>query len=314
MDQLLTGLKAAAEPTRMRLLKICAQQELTVSELTQILGQSQPRISRHLKLLCDAGLMERVSEGAWAYFHLARLGAAGDLARQLVEMVPNDDTTVVRDRGRLATVMEVRAVAAANYFSNNAESWDKIRSLHVEEPAVERALLRYFPAETVDDYLDIGTGTGRLLNLLGDRARVCTGVDASREMLAVARANLAAANRHNCTVRQGDMYDLPWSGPSFDAITLHMVLHYAADPAAAIIEAVRVLRPGGRLLIVDFAPHNIEALRSEEAHQRMGFSDLEIRRWLKAAGLVLGPTDELPGDPLTVVIWTADGRQRKEAA
>lgn len=319
MDQLLTGLKAAAEPTRIRLLKICAQQELTVSELTQILGQSQPRISRHLKLLCDAGLMERVSEGAWAYFHLAGSGAGGDLARQIVDLVPAQDSTVIRDMDRLATVMKVRAVAASNYFSVNAESWDKIRSLHVEEPAVEAALRRFFPESDIGHFLDIGTGTGRLLTLLADRARVCIGVDASREMLAVARANLAAADSHNCTVRQGDMYDLPWSEPAFDAVTLHMVLHYAVDPAAVVKEAARVLRPGGRLLIADFASHTVEALRTEEAHQRMGFSDAEIHRWLKMAGLAPGPIEELPGDPLTVVIWTADagagasGRRREEA-
>lgn len=305
MDHLLAGLRAAAEPTRMRLIKVCAQQELTVSELTQILGQSQPRISRHLKLLCDAGLMERVREGAWAYFHLAGSGSDGDLARHLVDLIPDDDATIVRDLARLGTVMRDRAAVAADYFRHNAAAWDKIRSLHVEEDEVERGLAGLFPDTGIDDYLDIGTGTGRMLVLFGDRVGTCVGIDASREMLAMARANLAATGRHNCTVRQGDMYDLPWNGPSFDMVTVHMVLHYAVHPAAVIGEAARVLRPGGRLLVADFAPHGVETLRTEEAHQRMGFSDAEMRRWFKQADLVSGTGAEFPGDPLTVGIWTA---------
>ncbi|MCZ6605090.1 MAG: metalloregulator ArsR/SmtB family transcription factor [Alphaproteobacteria bacterium] len=304
MEQLLGGLRAAAEPTRMRLLKVCAQQELTVSELTRILGQSQPRISRHLKLLCDAGLMERVSEGAWAYFHLVGSGPAADLARQIIDLIPERDTTVARDMERLAAVMDERAGAAAAFFRQNAAAWDKIRSLHIEEPKLEGAVARLFPAGDVGDFLDIGTGTGRMLVLLGDRARTGIGLDASREMLAVARVNLANAERHNCTVRQGDMYDLPWSAPSFDAATLHMVLHYAGNPQAVVKEAARVLRPGGTLLIADFAPHAVEMLRTEEAHQRMGFATAEIRRWMKEAGLTPAAAEELPGDPLTVMIWT----------
>lgn len=318
MEQLLTGLRAAAEPTRLRLLNVCARQELTVSDLTQILGQSQPRISRHLKLLCDAGLMERVSEGAWAYFHVTGRGPRGDLARQIVNLIPVRDPIVARDLERLSAVMEGRAAAAADYFRRNAESWDRIRSLHIEERQLEQAVAELFPAGTIENFLDIGTGTGRMLTLLADRVRWAVGIDASREMLAVARANLANAECQHCTVRQGDMYDLPWGEPTFDAVTLHMVLHYAVDPAAVIREARRVVRPGGTLLIADFAPHDVESLRSEQAHQRMGFANREMRRWLAEAGLTAGHARTLPGDPLTVAIWTATvpaatGRRRPTA-
>jgi ArsR family transcriptional regulator len=311
MQDLLSGLRAGAEPTRLRLLALCAQGEVTVSELTEILGQSQPRVSRHLKLLCDAGLLERLPEGSWVFYRLTRPGnsaggKSGVLAQQLAEMLPKDDPILVRDLQGLEAVRQARVAAAADYFSRNAAHWDEIRSLHVDDAEVERKLLELMPPEHVAELLDIGTGTGRILELFGDRGVNGVGIDMSREMLAVARANLANNGRKNCYVRQGDMYRLPWSAPSFDGVTIHQVLHFADEPARAIAEAARVLRPGGRMVISDFAPHDLDYLRREHAHRRLGFADAEVMEWVRDAGLEPKPVVHLPGKPLTVALWAAD--------
>jgi SAM-dependent methyltransferase len=305
METVLAGLRAAAEPTRLRLLVLCAKAELTVSELTAILGQSQPRVSRHLKLLCDAGLLDRLREGSWVFYRLARRASNGELARLLAGLVPEDDPILALDRERLDQIKRARAEAAAAYFGANAAQWGRIRSLYVDEVEVERALLDLLPEGRVRDLLDIGTGTGRMLEIMAPRVEHAIGVDASREMLSVARVNLERAGLRNCLVRQGDMYQLPLAGASFDAIIIHQVLHYADRPAEAIHEAARVLRPGGRLAIVDFAPHELEFLRTDHAHRRLGFADAEILDWCRAAGLEPGRARHLAGAPLTVAIWSA---------
>jgi ArsR family transcriptional regulator len=298
-------LRAAAEPTRLRLLALCAQGELTVTELTQILGQSQPRVSRHLKLMVEAGLLDRFREGTWAFYRLAQGEAAG-LAHKLIEMMPEGDATLALDRERLKAIKEARAEEASAYFRKNAAQWDKIGKLYVHESEVEKSLLGLLPARGVRDMVDIGTGTGRMLEVLGPKVGQAIGVDLSRDMLGIARANLEAAGLRNCQVRHGDMYMLPLASQSVDLATIHQVLHYADDPASVIAEAARVLRPGGRLVLVDFAPHELEFLRTEHAHRRLGFSDAEVQGWLLAAGLVPQAPVRLPGDPLTVVLWTAD--------
>jgi ArsR family transcriptional regulator len=304
MHDLLVGLRAAAESTRLRLLLLCARGELTVTELTQILGQSQPRVSRHLKLLCEAGLLERFREGSWVFYRLSD-AAGGRLARLLVDLVPESDPAVALDLERLAGIRQTRGEAAAAYFRDNAARWDRIRSLHVDEKEVERALLELLPADGIHDLLDLGTGTGRMLELFAPRVARAVGVDLSREMLAVARVNLQRAGLANCSVRHGDMYQLPLPGAAFDAVLIHQVLHYAERPAAVIAEAARVLRPGGRLLVVDFAPHELEFLRTEHAHRRLGFADAEIAAWCAEAGLEPARARHLPGTPLTVAIWSA---------
>ena len=304
LDDLLAGLRAAAEPTRLRLLALCAEGELTVSELTEILGQSQPRVSRHLKLMVEAGLLERIREGTWAFYRLTGGDAGTRLGRRLVDMIPGDDAALALDRERLGAVKQARAGRAQAYFRKNAARWNQIRQLYVAEAEVEKALLEAMPMEGVGDFLDIGTGTGRILELFGEEVERGLGIDLSREMLALARTNLERAGLGNCRVRHGDMYKLPVPSGSFDAAAIHQVLHYADDPAAAIAEAGRVLRQGGRLVIVDFAPHHLEFLRLEHAHRRLGFSDDEVKGWCRAAGLVPGGTVHLPGDPLTVTIWT----------
>jgi ubiquinone/menaquinone biosynthesis C-methylase UbiE len=305
MEQLLAALRAVAEPTRLRLVVLCARGELTVTELTQILGQSQPRVSRHLKLLCEAGLLDRFREGSWVFYRLSQSGPAGALARQLVAACDDTDSTIALDLQRLSAIKRQRADLASAYFRENADQWHRIRSLYVDEREVEAALIGIIAAADPRDLLDIGTGTGRMLEILAPRVERALGIDQSREMLSIARVNLERAGLENGSVRLGDMYQLALPDASFDAVVIHQVLHYADRPAAAITEAARVLRPTGVLVIVDFAPHTLEFLREEHAHRRLGFSDAEVAEWCIAAGLDPASPHHLSGDPLTVVIWTA---------
>jgi SAM-dependent methyltransferase len=305
MEHLLTALRAVAEATRLRLVLLCARGELTVSELTHILGQSQPRVSRHLKLLCEAGLLDRFREGSWVFYRLSQSGPAAALARQLVAACGDDDPTLALDLQRLAAIKRQRADVAAEYFRQNAAQWHRIRGLYIDEREVEAALAEIIGRSDPRELLDIGTGTGRILEILAPRVETALGVDQSREMLAVARVNLERAGLDNARVRLGDMYQLDLPDASFDAVVIHQVLHYADRPLAVIAEAARVLRPLGILLLVDFAPHDLEFLRAEHAHRRLGFDNREIAEWCRAAGLDAVAARPLPGDPLTVVIWTA---------
>ncbi|GBD50100.1 ArsR/SmtB family transcription factor [Methylopila sp. Yamaguchi] len=310
LDVALSALKAAAEPTRLRLLALLAEGELTVSDMTDILGQSQPRISRHLKLLVEAGLVERHREGAWAFFRLSD-GAGHDASlRAALARLDPADPALRRDRDRLAEVRAAHQQAAARYFSANAERWDGVRGLHVSEAAVERAILAAVGDARIETALDLGTGTGRMLELLSPRVGRAIGVDANRDMLALARANLARAGVTNTQVRQGDIFAPPVETGAFDLVVVHQVLHFLDDPARAVREAARALRPGGRLLIVDFAPHGIEELRERHAHRRLGFSSEAMAGWLAASGLDLVAHSNLPppdgdGDKLTVSLWLA---------
>jgi ubiquinone/menaquinone biosynthesis C-methylase UbiE/DNA-binding transcriptional ArsR family regulator len=296
---LLDALRAAAEPTRLRLLGILAHCELTVTEITQVLGQSQPRVSRHLRLLCDAGLLDRVPEGSWVFYRLAD----NLVARTFVAMLGDDDPSLADDRERLAAVQRLRQQSADSYFEQHAHEWNDIRSLHVPEEEVERALLSLIGDEPVGDLLDIGTGTGRILSLLAPRATRAIGIDRSHEMLAFARAALAGAEYRHVQLRHGDMYHLALPARSMDLIVLHQVLHFADDPVAVLREVARVLRPGGRLLLVDFAPHDEESLREQHAHRRLGFATDDVVHWSALAGLTANEATRLRGTPLTVVIW-----------
>ena len=305
MNLLLDALRAVAEPTRLRLLALCAEAELTVSEICQIVGQSQPRVSRHLRQLCESGLVERLPEGSWV-FHRLRRGESARLARQIVDLIPVEDAVRRRDRERLSEVRRTRAAAAAAYFRANAARWNEIRSLHVDEAEVEHELLALLPPQRVRHLLDVGTGSGRILELFARAGVPGVGIDISHEMLTVARAGLAQAGVNDCYVRHGDMYRLPWGAAEFDAVTFHQVLHFADEPAAAIGEAARVMTPGARLVVADFAPHRVDRLRSEHAHRRLGFADDEVAGWMRSAGLTPGPVRRLPGDPLTVALWSAE--------
>jgi ubiquinone/menaquinone biosynthesis C-methylase UbiE/DNA-binding transcriptional ArsR family regulator len=314
LDTLVDTLKAASESSRLRILALLARGDLTVTDLTEILNQSQPRVSRHLKLLADAGLIGRYQEGSWAFFRLADDDAARELVTGLVARIDGADPQVERDLERLAAVKHKRQTRAASYFSRNAASWDQIRSLHAPDKAVEAALVKVIGKRPFQAMLDLGTGTGRLLELFAPLYRRGVGIDMSREMLSVARANLDRAGIAHAQVRQGDIFSPPVERESFDLVTIHQVLHYLDDPALAVREAARLLRPAGRLLIVDFAPHALEFLREEHAHARLGFSDRQISDWLGEAGLDLEETQSFEprgeaGAGLTVKLWL--GRDRR---
>ena len=318
LNTLVDILKASAEPTRMRILVLLSSGDLTVTDFTEILGQSQPRISRHLKLLSEAGLIERYQEGAWAWFRLRRDGEAAALVRKIVEGASGLDPVITRDHTRLTQVRAVRAEKAQAYFSRNAGGWDELRKLHVSEEKVETALREMIGERPVNAFLDLGTGTGRLLQLFEGIYRHGTGVDASREMLSVARANLERSGISKATIRLGDIFNLPLEGGQYDLVSIHQVLHYLENPEIAIAEAARMLRPGGRLLIVDFAPHGLEALRSEYHHARLGFSHQQMEIWLGQSGLEIVEVKDLKPESaeesLTVTIWLARDRRLEIAS
>ncbi len=303
MDLLLNGLRAAGEPTRLRLLALCAHGELSVTELTQILGQSQPRVSRHLKLLVEAGLLTRFREGALVYYRLADGSDEAHLARTLVDLLPEQDVALNRDLSRLDQIRLKRAELATAYFNENAASWREIRAMHVAEEELEAEFLKVIGDAPLSSFLDIGTGTGRILELLAGQAERGVGIDLSHEMLTLARAQIERAKLRNVHVRKGDMYSVPIEDASFDLTTLHLVLHYSMEPGLVVEEASRVLKPGGRLVIVDFAPHDQDHLRTEHKHMRLGFEEQEVARLMMRAGLKVGDTHVMKGDPLTVNIW-----------
>ena len=309
MEALLAGLRAAGEPTRLRLLALCAHAELSVTELTQILGQSQPRVSRHLKLLVEAGLLARFREGSQVFYRLAERHRAGHLARTIIDLLPAEDTELTRDITRLERIRDKRAAIAADYFKENATNWVKIRALHVPEADVEKMLLDAVGTQRIESFLDIGTGTGRMLELFAAQIKRGIGIDTSAEMLAIARTQLESPQYKHIQIRKGDMYNMPVDDSSVDVATLHLVLHFSLEPVAVVTEAARALKPAGRLLIVDFASHQEEHLRAEHQHQRLGFTDREINQCMLEAGLIPGKTHALAGDPLTVKLWQA---QRKD--
>jgi ArsR family transcriptional regulator len=320
MDSLVTMLRAAGDPTRLRLLRVLKEAELTVSELTEIVGQSQPRVSRHLKLLSEARLIERFKEGSWVFYRATDKGQGAELGATICALTNEADHA--EDLRRLVSVREARAAEAAAFFKANADQWERIRALHAPEKDVEDAIVRLVSAGPMENFLDAGTGTGRMLELLAPFAKHAVGVDVSPEMLAIARDRIARAHLPHCQVRLADAYRLPFAAggalTGFDAVLFHQVLHYLDDPQAAVVEAARVMKAGGRLVIADFAPHDLEFLRSDFAHRRLGFSDREVQGWFAAAGLKPGASESIASgaEKLTVKIWLAQSsaKSRAEAA
>lgn len=311
-DDVLAALAAAGEPTRLRLLALLIDAELTVSELVAILGQSQPRISRHLKLLVESGLVERHREGSWIFLHVAHTGPASHLAREIGAALEPDDPVLQADRARLGEVRRVRVDQAARYFASHAATWDEIRAMHVAEEEVEAAVDEALAGRAYRSLLDIGTGTGRMLERLAPGAERAVGVDMSPAMLGMARARLERSGLRHAQLRQGDIYALPIERDAFDLVVVHQVLHYLDDPSRALREAGRALRPGGRLLVVDFAPHGEEALRTAHAHRRLGFARDEIAGFMAEAGLDVTLTRDLAPEgagSLTVSLWLAQDRR-----
>jgi len=312
MENLLSALRAAGEPTRLRILAILALGELTVSELTQVLLQSQPRISRHLKLLADAGLIVRYPEGSWVFYRLDESAQLGDLLAEIIASLPQGDHELQRDRERLAEVRTERAARAQAYFAANAAQWDSLRANHIPETAIEERMGELIGGRDIDLLVDLGTGTGRMLEIFGTRASRAVGFDISPDMLTIARAKLDELAAENCQVRQGDCANVPLEDNVADIVILHQVLHFLDDPQRAVNEAARITRPGGCVLIADFGPHEMEDLRNEHAHRRLGFADDEMNHMLRAAGLFAAAGDTLTAQntPLTVAMWQAEKTER----
>jgi len=311
LDSLTHILNAISESTRLRILKLLHEGDLTVSDLTLILGQSQPRVSRHLKLLQEAHLVSRHQEGSWAYFHLEEVTPSRTLLSTILGSLSPNDNWLEADHRRLMEVRQKRQNKAAAYFSAHAGEWDSLRQLYVDEKQVEQALLRFVGNRPIDAMLDIGTGTGSMLKLFASLTRRAIGIDNNHAMLAVARANLERHNITHAQLRVGEATALPFEKAHFDLVTLHQLLHFLGEPQTALREAARILRPYGRLIVVDFAPHTHEFLREEHAHLRLGFSDGLIDSWLQKAGLVLDdmqniiPKSTAQSENLTTKIWLA---------
>nr|WP_217352633.1 metalloregulator ArsR/SmtB family transcription factor [Sphingomonas sp. ID1715] len=304
--------RALGDPTRLRIFALLRRMELSVGELAQVLGQSQPRVSRHVRILADAGLTTRRREGSWVFLALAE-DPRNEPLLAAIEQVSSDWGE--EDAARLAQVRAERAQAAERYFEAHADDWDAIRSLYVPEQQVETAMAELLGGAPVGRLVDLGTGTGRMLEVFGGAATRALGVDRSPEMLRLARAKLSEAVPA-AELRQGDLTALPLADAIADTVILHQVLHFVPQPGAALAEAGRLVADGGRMLIVDFAPHEREELRTRDAHQRLGFSDQQVAGWLQASGLALAAVKELEGGELTVKLWLAErpSLARKEAA
>ncbi len=305
-------LRALADPTRLRIMRLLAAMELAVGELALVLGQSQPRVSRHIKILCDAGLAERRKEGAWVFLRSAigegRAPPLGAAAARLLAVAEQDDAQFAarcaEDRRHLAAIRAARETSAEAYFARHAAEWDELRGLHSPDGPVEAALLGALGKNSLGALLDIGTGTGRIAELLSGRASHVTGLDKSPEMLRLARTRLQDLPADRLDLVQGDFTALPFADQAFDTVIFHQVLHYAQEPEPALAEAARVCRAGGTIAIVDFAAHDREELRTQHAHARLGFSDEQMLGLLAAAGFQAAAPLALPGKPLTVKIWT----------
>lgn len=309
MDDLLLALRAAGEATRLRILAVLARSELTVSELCRVLGQTQPRVSRHLRLLCEAGLLDRNAQGTSAFYRPARDGRGRELFDAVLPLINNDDRGLQADLRRLATIRAERADVAAAYFEAVASDWDRMRTRHVGDDEVEAAMLGAVDDLAIRQLVDVGTGTGRVLEIFADRIERGLGLDLSNQMLDLARSRLDQLGHRHCFVRQGNAYDLGLGAGSADVVVLHHVLHFLDDPATSIAEVARTLRPGGRLLVVDFASHTEETMRSDYAHHWLGFADEEVSSWCTDVGLIDVSVEHLTladaDDGLTVTLWVA---------
>ena len=316
MERLLIILRALADPSRVRILLLVRRMELSVGELAAVLGQSQPRVSRHVRILADAGLVQRAKEGAWVF---VRMGPAANCDPVLAAFDALAADAGAVDQSLLAVVRAERAAAADAWFASHAADWDRERSRHLSQGAVEAAIIAALDDAPLGELVDVGTGTGRMIEVLGPRAASALGIDRSPEMLRLARGRIEGSGLHHAEVRHGDMYALPRADGSVDTVVLHQVLHFADDPIAAIAESARVLAPGGRLLIVDFMAHGREELRVQQRHVRLGFADAQVLGWLADAGLAAHVAARLPApDDLGVTLWlgvrAAHAKQERQAA
>ena len=321
IDPLVDALKAAGEPTRFRILALLRQGDLAVGELVQILNQSQPRLSHHLKTLTLAGLVERLPEGSWVFYRAQTKGPNGRLLKALFEDLDITTEPFSEDGAALLHVRQARVQSAESYFSEIAEDWDRLRALHYPEAAIEQAILNMIKGRSLERIVDLGTGTGRMLTLLAPHAREAEGLDLSHHMLTVARANLNRADARNARVRQGDVAGTPFDTNSADLVIVHQVLHYLERPQDVLLEAARILKPGGQLLVVDFAPHELDFLRETQGHRRLGIREQDMIQWAGSAGLdVQAPSRFDPpatlDQGLSVLIWAINlpANQQEAAA
>lgn len=310
MDKIVDIVRAIGEPTRLRILLLLARGEMAAGEMSTVLNQSQPRVSRHLKLLAEAGLLERRPEGAWVFFRLKTDGPEGRIIRAILDEVDKDDSILQRDLERLAQVQAQREEVARAYFETAADEWQALRRLHQPEALVEAGLVDAVAGQNFSLHIDLGSGTGRMIELFAPQARRAEGVDSSRKMLALARARLDDTGSGQASVRQADILGLPYEDDCADLVTIHQVLHYLPEPQAAIKEAARILKPGGTLLIADFAPHAFEELRQVHAHRRLGFPDHEVTQWCEQFGLVVDAVKHIAPEAgqsgLAVTLWKVE--------
>lgn len=296
MNSLIKALKAAGEPTRLRLFAALSQCELTVTELVFLLEQSQPRISRHLKIMVDAGLLQRYQEGSWVFHRIndqnspqtiARVQAQAQAqAQALGKLIDYSNPILQADKNKIEAIKQNNAQRAADYFKAQAKDWDTIRQLIGSGEQIEQSMLDC-AQHNIASLVDLGTGTGRILEIFASRINNGVGFDTSHAMLNLARANLERHALPHCQARQSDIRSLPTASHSVDLVTVHQVLHYIDNPIAVIQEITRILKIGGEALIVDFAKHQHEFLRTEHAHRRLGFAHSEIKFWCAHNGLEL---------------------------
>ena len=307
MEKLLQGLRAAAEPTRLRIIALCGHAELSVTELVMILGQTQPRVSRHLKLLVEGGLLQRNKEGNRAYYRLSTEAEGADLARMLNDLMPGEDEVHALDLSRLSSVKADRVRYAESFLDPYSQEITELRGMWPSDEVIDKWILELLKDRSIQNLLDLGTGAGRILRTIAPFVVKGTGIDNSLEMLSIARARLDQDGIKNCQVRGGDMYRLPFKQNSFDLITINSLLRYAEEPKKVIAEAARVLEKKGALLIVDLAAHDLSELRDEYGHSWLGFSEAEMLEMLSEESLTVARVKHIDGQKLNVCIWLASG-------
>ena len=309
MDAIATYLKTLGHPDRLRILALLSQGELTVSELVQILGLSQPRVTQYIKSLEQVGIVERMREGSWVFSRLKRGQQANSaiLAATLAALA-GENALLDSDRDSLNKVRDDRSRQAEAFFASVANDLDQLGHEYLPQADIETALLSLVPGQEFSRMVDLGTGTGGMLKLFAPHIRSGVGVDDSVEMLRVARHTLSDDAYMHISIQQADLQDAPLKDGAADLVTLHQVLHFLEEPARAVNEAARLLVDDGHLLITDFALHDFDSYHEKYSHRRLGFSDQDMHQLLSDYGFELDQVRTLPASgPTTpdVKIWHA---------
>jgi len=309
MENVANILKVLGHPERLRILALLSRGELTVSELTHILGLSQPRVTQYINSLESAGVIERLKEGSWVFSRLRNGNASVTaLVATTLNALPHDDKTLLSDQKRLLDVRKKRAEAADAFFASVANDTGQLGDEYLPQSDIETAMRELAGEGPFNFMVDLGTGTGRVLDVFSDRITRGTGIDNNTDMLKVARHKLASSGHSHISLRQGDLHRAPIDSGTADLVTLHQVLHYLDDPSEAIAEAARLLTPGGMLLMVDFEAHNQDSFRDNYAHRRLGFTDSDISGWTVQSGLQFLPSlliDNTTTSGPRVKVWSA---------